>query len=264
MNAQQRVAIVTGASSGIGYKTSENLIKRGYKVYGISRSGTAPADVVPIRADVSEKAEVDKAIELAIAETGRIDILIANAGMGISGPIEFAKQAAIKKITTVDFYGQVYCAQAVLKQMRVQQSGHIVFISSVAAAIAIPYQGFYSAAKAAVCSIALALRNEVKGFNLNVSCIQPGDCATGFTDAREKDEVHDDVYTQNRKATASMEKDERGGMSPESAAKEIVKIALKKHPKPIYIIGFKYKLFALLFKLLPGRLSYAIVGKMYG
>ena len=264
MTVQQSVAIVTGASSGIGYKVAETLVKQGYKVYGISRRGTAPAGAVPLRADVSVKAEIDKAIAFAIAEAGKIDMLIANAGMGISGPIEFAEQAAMDKIMSVDFYGQVYCARAVLKQMREQNFGKIVFVSSVAAAIAIPYQAFYSAAKAAVCSVALALRNEVKSFNIKVSCVQPGDCATGFTDAREKDEAHDDVYTQNRKATASMEKDERSGMSPESAAKEIVKIAQKKHPKPIYIIGFKYKLFALLFRLLPGRLSYAIVGKMYG
>ena len=264
MTQEKKVAVVTGSSSGIGYEITARLLLLGYTVYGLSRRGTVPEGAHGLKADVSKKNEVDEAINTVIDNEGRIDILIANAGMGISGPVEFTAQDAMEKITEINFYGQVYSSQAVLATMRKQSNGHIIFISSVAAPIAIPYQGFYSATKSAVCSIALALRNEVKDFNIKVTCIQPGDCSTGFTDSREKNQNYDDIYTANSKATMSMEKDEREGIPAHKAAKQIVDIALKENPKPIYIIGFKYKLFALLFRILPARLSYTIVSHMYG
>lgn len=260
---KKKTAIVTGSSSGIGCAVCRKLLEKGYAVYGFSRRGTAPEGAKAVSVDVSDVKAVFKAAEEAVAEAGRIDLLVNCAGMGISGPAEFALPEDIRRITDVDFLGQVFCAQAVLPAMRRQGSGSIVFVSSVAAAIAIPYQAFYSTAKASVNAFALALRNEMKDFNVKVSVVMPGDATTGFTDARRKDSSHDGVYTHNGTATAAMEKDERNGMTPEYVADAIIRAAEKRNPAPHYTVGGKYKIFMALFKFLPARLSYKIVGKMY-
>lgn len=258
-----RTAVVTGASSGIGYAVCGILLSRGYSVYGISRRGTVPEGVHGISLDITDRDAVFAVMNKICDSEGKIDLLINNAGMGISGPLEFAEESDIRRITEVNFLGQIYCTQAVLENMRRNNGGHIVFTSSVAAGIAIPYQAFYSAAKAAVNASALALRNEVRDYNIKVCAVMPGDASTGFTDARKKESAHDGIYPHNESATSAMEKDERGGMLPRKVAVEIVKAAEKKNPRPLYVIGGKYKLFMGLFKLLPADLSYRIVGKMY-
>lgn len=263
MSGIPKVAIVTGSSSGIGYAVCQQLLEKSYTVYGFSRRGLAPDGVYAMSVDISDKAAVEKAVGEIFHKEGKIDILAANAGMGISGPVETASAEDVRRQMDVNFFGQVYSVQAVLPVMRQQNEGHIIFTSSVAAPIAIPYQGYYSASKAAVNSLALALRNEVKPFNIRVSIAQLGDCSTGFTDVRKKDETKADIYKSCRSSVEAMEKDERNGYSPEYAAKAIVNIAEKSSPAPIYTVGGKYKVFTLLFRLLPARLSYFIVEKMY-
>ena len=259
----KKTAIVTGASSGIGYEICRQLYEKGYSVYGLSRRGSAPEGVKGICADITDREAVNAAVQEIAAASGHIDLLINNAGMGISGPVEYASQEDIRRIMEVNFNGQVYVTQAVLEMMRRKKQGSIVFVSSVAASIAIPYQAFYSAGKAAVSALALALRNELKDHGIRVCAVLPGDAATGFTDARKKENRFDAEYPHNQTATAAMEKDERSGMTPAYVAAQVIRAAEKKHPKPLYTIGAKYKVFLTLFKLLPARLSYAIVGKMY-
>ena len=164
----KKVALVTGASSGIGLAVSRQLLALGYTVYGLSRRGTSAEGILPIAAEVTDEEAVKAAVASLFEKEGRIDLLINNAGMGISGPVEFTEAEDMKRIMEVNFYGQVYCAKAVLPYMREQGSGRIVCTSSVAAPIAIPYQSFYSCSKAAVSAMALALRNEVKSFGIEV------------------------------------------------------------------------------------------------
>ena len=152
-----KVCIITGASSGIGRATAENMLKRGYKVYGISRRGGGIDNVVSLCADVTDEQEIFKAVNTVMAESGRIDVLINNAGFGISGAIEFTKTEDAERQFNVNFFGAVRMCRAVLPIMRKQGFGRIVNIGSVAGDIAIPFQSFYSAAKAALCSYTLAL-----------------------------------------------------------------------------------------------------------
>ena len=267
------IAIVTGASSGIGYEVSAQLRDAGYTVYGISRREVAPEGVTALCANVSDESALRAAVDEVARREGRIDLLCANAGMGISGPVEFASPEATRKIMNVNFFGQVYAAQAVLPYMRAQKSGTIVFTSSVAAPIAIPYQSFYSASKSAINSIALALRNEVREYGIRVSAVMPGDSSTGFTDAREK--LHDTgtaapenasentAYPRCDAAVASMERDERGGIPPARVAAVIVRAARRKNPAPLYVAGFKYRILLGLYNLLPARAAVWLVGKFY-
>lgn len=256
------IAVVTGASSGFGLECCKILKNKGYTVYGLSRRGTGDVGVNNAVCDISSESDVLACIGGIAKKEGGIDLLINNAGMGISGPIELSDPDDVRRITDVNFLGAYYCTKAVLPVMRAQKSGTVVFISSVAADIAIPYQAFYSTAKAAVSAFALALRNEVSDFGIKVCVVEPGDASTGFTDARKKKDGGD-IYKNSEKAVKSMEKDERSGMSAEAVAKVICKTALAKNPRPVTVVGGKYKLFLLLFRLLPKRISYYIVKKMY-
>ena len=260
---KQPVALVTGASSGIGWAVSELLLQEGFQVYGLSRRGTCPEGAVGISADVSSEESVKAAVDRVLAQAGKIDLLINNAGFGISGPVEFTASADAFDQMQVNFMGQFYVAKAVLPAMRERKKGRIVFVSSVAGEMAIPYQAFYSAAKAAVNSLALALRNEVKDFHIRISSVMPGDAKTGFTAVRRKDSSGDSVYKKNVSAVKAMEKDEQNGMSPEDVARVILKATKACFPAPMYIAGSKYKVFHVLYKLLPSRLIYWIIGKMY-
>lgn len=259
----QRTAIVTGASSGVGYELCSQLQQAGWQTYGISRRGTVPEGARGISADVTDESGIRQAFARILKETGGIDLLICNAGFGISGPVEFSEAEEVRRQMDVNFMGQFLCAKEALPVMRGQRRGTIVFVSSVAAQIAIPYQAFYSASKAAVSSLACALRNEVRESGISICAVLPGDVATGFTDSRRKAVNDESAYPHCAKAVASMEKDERTGMTPAYAAAKILKAAWKKHPKPLIVIGGKYKLFMGLFKVLPSSLAYRIVGRMY-
>lgn len=264
------VAIVTGASSGFGYEVCKLLLQKGYKVYGISRRELAPDGITALCADVSDENAVRSIVDEIALKEGRIDLLIANAGMGISGPVELTSKEVERRIMDVNFFGQIYVTQAVLPYMRIQKSGTIVFVSSVGAPIALPYQAFYSASKSAVNSVALALRNEVREYGVHVTAVMPGDASTGFTDARIK---HDEsgvkeagkvsLYPGCDTAVASMEKDERNGISPDRVAKVIVRAACKKNPAPLYVAGFKYRILLTLYNILPTRLAVWLVGTFY-
>ena len=261
--SNKKVALVTGASSGIGYAVCGRLLADGYTVYGLSRRGTAPDGVKGISADVTDSDALERAAATIAEREGQLDLLVAAAGFGISGPVEFTSDEQAAKQMNVNFLGQFYAMRAVLPIMRRQQSGTIVSVSSVAGIMSIPYQSFYSASKAAVDSLILSLRNEVKSFGIRVTAVLPGDTATGFTDAREKDDSGNDVYQKTESAVRSMEKDERGGMTPDAVAKVIVSAAKKRNPAPLCIAGGKYKLFNFLFRILPTRAAYAIIGMMY-
>lgn len=259
-----KVCIITGASSGIGRAAAENMLKRGYRVYGISRRGGDIDGVVRLCADVTDEQEIFKAVNTVMAESGRIDVLINNAGFGISGAAEFTETEDAERQFNVNFFGAVRMCRAVLPIMRKQCCGRIVNIGSVAGDIAIPFQSFYSAAKAALCSYTLALINEVREFNITVVCIEPGDIRTGFTAARRKNTEGDDIYNGRiSRSVEKMEKDEQTGMSPETAGKYIAKIASKQSSKPVLIIGAQYKAVGLLKKLLPLSLTNRIVGAIY-
>ena len=259
------VAIVTGAGSGIGLSASKALARDGWTVYDFSRTDRAAPNVKHIGCDISDEAQVRAAVSRVIEEQGRIDLLLNNAGFGISGAVEFTRAEEAEKLIRVNQLGADNVTRAVLGTMRAQRGGRILFTSSIAGILPIPFQAWYSVTKAAINAYALALRNEVAPFGVSVCAVMPGDIHTGFTAAREKSAVGDDVYGGRiEKAVSAMEKDEQGGMSPDVAGAYLAKIAGKKRVKPLYAIGAQYKLFAVLAKLLPARLSNWIVGRLYG
>ena len=133
----------------------------------------------------------------------------------------------------------------------------------MAAVLSIPFQSFYSAAKAALNALVLALANEVRPHNIQVAALMPGDIRTGFTAAREKTLEGAQAYPALIPSVARMEQDEANGMDPGVIARRLYQLSRKGRLKPLYSAGLQYQLFVLLQKLLPCRLINWLVGRLY-
>ena len=250
--SEASVAVITGGSSGIGLNAARALRDRGLNVYELSRRAeNAEPGVTHLQADVTDETQVNAAVAEILRREGRIDILINNAGFGISGAIEFTPPQEARRQFDVNFFGMVNMNHAVLPVMRQQGGGRIVNMSSVAAPIAIPFQAYYSASKAAVRTYTLALASEVRPFGI-------------FTAARRKSCDGDDVYNGRiARSVAVMEHDEQTGMSAQFAGQFVARRATQMHPKLICTMGRKYALFVFLMRILPTRTATRIVGRIY-
>ena len=259
-----KIAIVTGGTSGIGLCTAAALAEKGCRVYTFSRRESNDARFTHIVVDVTDESAVDAAVKQVAEKEGRVDIVVNCAGFGISGAIEFTELADAKRQFDVNFFGMVNVNKAVLPIMREQKSGRIVNISSVAGAVAIPFQAYYSASKSAINSYTCALVNEVRPYGVTVCAVQPGDIKTNFTAVRDKSAKGDDAYGGRiERSVAKMEHDEQTGMDPADAGKFICDVALKDSVKPIYTIGLIYQLECLLIRILPKRWLYKLIYNMY-
>ena len=174
------------------------------------------------------------------------------------------KAEEAKRQFEVNFFGMVNMTRAVLPHMRAQGGGRVINVSSVAAVTPIPYQTYYSASKAAINAYTMALANEVRGHDIKVAALMPGDVKTGFTAARAKSLEGAEVYPALEKSVRTMEHDEQNGMPPEALAKRAYFISTRNSPKPLYSCGFTYCLFCVLAKVLPNRLVNWILSKLYG
>lgn len=261
----ERIAIITGGSSGIGLETARALAAAGCRVYEFSRRDAQFDFMRHMRVDVTDENAVREAVDAVAREAGRIDILVNNAGYGISGAFEFTESADSHRLMKVNLFGMDNTIRAVLPHMRRAGRGRIVNLSSVAGPLPIPFQAWYSISKAAVSAMTMAVANEVKPYGVSVCCVMPGDIKTGFTAARQKSVAGDVEYGGRiKKSVARMEHDEQTGMSPATAGRFIARLALKKRVAPYNTIGLAYKGCVLLSKLLPGPLIRFILGKMYG
>ncbi len=258
-----RTLIITGGSSGIGQAAADLFAAKGYKVYELSRHGEDRAGVTHIDCDVTSPDDCRNAAAKVATKAGKIDVLISNAGMGISGAVEFTDINEAKRQFDVNFFGAVNIAQAVLPYMRNERDGKIIFVSSLAATFPIPYQAFYSASKSAINAMAMAMRNEVREFGIKVCCLLPGDVKTGFTDSRTKSNAGSDVYTRMNKAVKTMEHDEQNGITPERMAKKLLALASQGSPCIFSTVGLQYHLFVMLNKILPATLANRVIGMMY-
>lgn len=182
-----KVAVVTGGTSGIGKQTALALKAAGYTVYELSRRAQGVEGLHHLVADITREELVDAAIGEVLRQEGHIDVVVNNAGFGISGAIEFTKTEDAKRLFDADFFGMVNVNRAVIPHMRQAGAGRIVNLSSVAAAAPIPFQAYYSAAKAAVNSYTMALANELRPYGVTVCAVQPGDIPHGLHRRTGKD-----------------------------------------------------------------------------
>jgi NAD(P)-dependent dehydrogenase (short-subunit alcohol dehydrogenase family) len=255
-----KVILITGGSSGIGKAIAGYLVEKGFVVYGTSRSPEKYAAVCsfPLLAmDVGNTASVTKAISEIILKEGRIDVVVNNAGVGITGPIEETPNEEIEKAFSTNLYGPINVIKAVLPHMRAQGGGQIINITSIAGYMGLPYRGIYSATKAALEITTEAFRMEVKQFGVQMINIAPGDFATNIASGRYHAPVLDDSpYRKAYSSTLSMMNEHvEKGEDPLQMAKMVYKIIQSKNPRIHYKVGaFLQKFSIVLKRILPDKM----------
>lgn len=261
----KRVAVVTGASKGIGFETAKVLVEDGYTVYGLSRSRVLLEGILWKKCDVTDSESVDRVFSEILEENRKIDVLVCNAGIGISGAAEFVSEEDYRLQTDVNFNGAVLCAQAVIPAMRYAGGGKIIFISSLAAIFPLPFQGFYSATKAALNAFSDSLGIELKPFGIETCAVMLNDVKTEFTENRRKTAAGDEVYGGRIEASVSkMEKSERNGMTPGQVAESVGRILKRRHLPPHKIVGAFNEFLGFLFRILPAGVLMKLLKMIYG
>ena len=263
--AEQKIAVVTGASKGIGLAVANRLIEDGYRVYGLCRSEGKVKQIRWVECDVARADAVKQAFAEIFRREEGIDVLICNAGMGISGAAEFTPAEDLKRQMEVNFSGAVYCVQQVIPSMRSRRRGKIVFISSLGAIFPLPFQSFYSASKASVNTFSDALGIEVKPFGIQTCTVMLNDVKTEFTANRKKTAVGDELYSGRISASVEkMEKSEQKGMEAETVAALVGRLLRRRRLPPHKIAGISNEFLGLLQRILPTRTMLWLLGKIYG
>lgn len=253
------VVLITGGSSGIGKSIGELLTRKGYKVYGTSRNPEKYKDsLFPILAlDVKDLNSIQQAVKAIIEKENRLDVLINNAGAGITGPIEEIPEAEIKGNFETNFFGPIKVIKSVLPQMRQQHSGLIINITSIAGYMGLPYRGIYSASKGALELITEAFRMELKDFNIKMTNVAPGDFATNIAAGRYHAPVLKDSPYQKPYGNTLRLMDEHVNKGSDTTlmAEAVLKIIQTNNPKVHYKVGeFMQKFSIVLKRILPDKL----------
>jgi NAD(P)-dependent dehydrogenase (short-subunit alcohol dehydrogenase family) len=266
--ASSPVVLITGASSGFGKACAQHLGTKGYRVYGTSRRAiwnppprrdspeNGTFQMIPM--DVCDTASVDAGVDTILQASGRIDVVICNAGFGLAGSVEDSTVEEAKRPFETNFFGTWRVCRATLPHLRRQKASYLVIVGSLAGLMGIPFQAAYSASKFALEGLAEALRMEVKSWGVHVVLIQPGDFHTGFTRNRIKTTAsgQNPAYAASfNRALAVMEQDERQGPPPEKIAHLVERIITHPAPRLRYTAGtMSQRVGALLKRVLPGRL----------
>lgn len=263
-----KVVLITGGSSGIGKSVGEFLQDKGYKVYGTSRNPkNYPNSKFPIVAlDVTKPETISTCITEVLKQENRIDVLINNAGAGITGPIEEIPDAEIKRNFETNFFGPINVIKATLPTMRAQNSGLIINITSIAGYMGLPFRGVYSASKGALEIITEAFRMELKDFNIEMTNVAPGDFATNIAAGRYHAPVLEDSPYKEKYGHSLKTMDEHvdEGGDPKEMAEAIHKVIETKSPKIHYKVGaFMQKFSIVLKRVLPDKVYERVLMKHY-
>jgi NAD(P)-dependent dehydrogenase (short-subunit alcohol dehydrogenase family) len=232
----QKVVLVTGGSAGIGWATSVKLQGAGWHVVSASRRGIAASGCQSLVMDVDDDASVRAGVAQVLSSYGQLDAVITCAGWGMAGAVELTPLTDAKAQFETNFWGTVRVVQAALPAMRSQGRGRVVLLGSIAGAIGLPFQAFYSASKFALEGFGEALAYEVSPFGVKVTIVEPGNVATEFTDRRKVagegpcPAYPCPAYPAQAKAIAKMEHDERNGVSPEQVADVLLKVLSLRRP----------------------------------
>jgi short-subunit dehydrogenase len=260
-----KIALVTGASSGIGEATAQRLATAGYKVYGTSRRGVQAGkqSFEMLALDVTSDESVAAAVSEVIRRDGRIDLLVNNAGFGVApGGAEESSIEQARSIFETNFFGLIRMTRAVLPQMRHQGSGHIINISSVLGFLPMPYGALYAATKHAVEGYSESLDHELRTRGIRVSIIEPAYTKTPFDANFIEPDVKLDEY---REARAGVSKRVNEVMatadSPVVVAETVLMAANATRPKIRYAAGKLANRLRFLRRFAPARLVDAGIRK---
>lgn len=255
-----KVVLISGASSGLGLATALYLHKKNYTVFGTSRKPERYQAIYPftfLELENTHPESIQRCVDAVLAQAGRLDVLINNAGVGITGPMEEIELAAVKEHFEVNCFGPLRLIQTVLPQMRKQQAGLIVNITSIAADMGLPFRGPYSAAKGALERMTEALRMETKAFGIRICNLAPGDFVSDIAARRhyaklEKDSPYFKTYEFS---LAQMDEHVDRGIDPIVIAKKLEALIHNSNPSVRYKVGAPLqKLSGILKSLLPSRI----------
>lgn len=264
MNLNKTI-IITGASAGIGKALAEYFGKKGHRVYGLSRKQVESQYFTSIPTDITEKEQIDNAINQILEKEKQIDILINNAGMGMVGAVEDATKEDITKLFNLNLVGAVQMITAVMPTMREQKEGQIINISSIGSEMGLPFRGFYSASKSALDKVTEAMRYEVSQWNVEVCTLHLGDIKTNIADHRVKSNISKPYELIFNKVYALMNAHVDSGTEPIEVAKYIDKLLQKKTWKAHYYFGkFGQKIGVPLKWLLPQNFYENLMRKYNG
>jgi len=255
MKLEGKVAVITGASMGIGEAIAKLFLEEGAKVVlcsrDLARTKAAEqrigggANTLSIACDVSKREQVDALVKASVAKFGRIDIFVNNAGFGLNDAVADMDMAELRRMFDTNLFGAVECIQAVVPVMRRQGGGDIVNISSVSGHIATPYMSGYAATKHAMNAIGKAARMELLRHNINVLTVCPGYIATDFVKNMVKGKHSERVGSSVKYA-----------VTPDVVATATLQGMLKR--KREVIVPKFYKWFIKLYQTSPGAVERAI------
>jgi NAD(P)-dependent dehydrogenase (short-subunit alcohol dehydrogenase family) len=258
MNKTERgIALVTGASSGIGLATARALRRDGYRVFGTSRKPTADtADgIAMLICDVTDDASAQSAVDEVLRRAGRIDLLVNNAGLGLVGGAEESSVAQVQALFGVNLFGVIRMTNAVLPSMRRRGKGRIINIGSILGLIPAPYSAHYSAAKHAIEGYSESLDHEVRAFNIRVSVIEPAFVRTVFDQNGIKPDSMLNEYDRARADTAALLRDVMPKADlPDVVADVVVKAATDARPRRRYTAGKAAQQVGLLRRFAPAEI----------
>jgi NAD(P)-dependent dehydrogenase (short-subunit alcohol dehydrogenase family) len=250
-----RVALVTGASTGIGRVTAKALQNAGFRVFGTSRRAAAEgADGVSMLAcDVTDDASVAKLVDEVLAEAGRIDLLVNNAGIGLLGGAEESSIAQAQALFDVNLFGVIRVTNAVLPAMRRQGKGRIINMSSILGLIPAPYSALYASTKHALEGYSESLDHELRAFGIRVVLVEPAYTRTSFEDNLTAPDRLLDVYDLARAGAKAIMREamQQVGDAPEVVAETVVKAATAAVPRRRYAAGKKARQTSLLRRFVP-------------
>ncbi|MRT17430.1 SDR family oxidoreductase [Vitellibacter sp. q18] len=264
-----KTVLITGGSSGIGKAIGEYLTARGYEVFGTSRNPEkiANSKFPLLKMDVNDTASIKTVVEGIIDKSQKIDVVINNAGVGITGPIEETPESEIKNAFQTNFYGPINVIKAVLPQMREQGFGQIINVTSIAAYMGLPYRGIYSATKAALEITIEALRMETLQFGIKMTNVAPGDFATNIAAGRYHAPIlENSPYKKDYGNTLKMmDQHVDNGDDPLKMAKAVHRIIEDSNPKIHYKIGAPLQKFSIVLKrILPDKMYEKMLLRHYG
>jgi NAD(P)-dependent dehydrogenase (short-subunit alcohol dehydrogenase family) len=247
VDPRDRVVIITGASSGIGAATARCFAEAGAHLVLAARSHEALEQVaaglpraIAVPTDVTDPVACAHLVERAVEAFGRVDILINNAGIGLTGPITHLARADLERVLAVDLLGPIWLIQATVPLMRTAGRGQIINVSSVLAAQPLPFLGGYAAAKAALEQISNALRIELHGSGITVTVVRPGTTRTAFNQRRLG-------HGRERRRIAPP------GVPPEAVARTILRAA-RTEPRMAYV-SWSDRLALWISRMVPGLID---------
>ncbi|RWP47481.1 oxidoreductase [Mesorhizobium sp.] len=239
-NTNLGVALVTGASTGIGHATAKALQNAGFRVFGTSRRAVAERSdgVTMLTCDVTDDASVAKLVDDVLAEAGRIDLLVNNAGVGLLGGAEESSTVQAQALFDVNVFGVLRVTNAVLPAMRRQGKGRIVNLSSVLGLIPAPYSALYASTKHAIEGYSESLDHELRPFGIRVVLVEPAYTRTSFEENLARPDQLLEIYDTARAGMdVILRKAMETGDAPEIVAGTVLKAATDSVPRRRYAAG---------------------------